>query len=277
MTVLAISPHLDDAVFSAGGALATAAAAGHTVVIATVCTQSVPGPTGFALACQTDKGIGPETDYMALRRDEDADACERIGAETVWLDLPEAPHRGYDSAGSLFDGVRSDDTGFWRTICDRLAPVVDEVAPDVVLSCQGLGRHVDHLQTIHAVIALTKANPELLSWWRDVPYVLREPDATLAPRLPAGLQEVGLPLSVEALTVKLDACSAYASQVPYQFGRDVDTDGPDGPNHDDAMRQRLAAFAQSEGARFGFKRPGECFATGHPEAWDRLWRAVPAP
>ncbi len=74
-TALALSPHLDDAVFSAGGLLASLAAQGWRVVMATTFTQSVPDPKGFALACQLDKGLGPEVDYMALRRDEDRAAA----------------------------------------------------------------------------------------------------------------------------------------------------------------------------------------------------------
>ena len=46
--VLALSPHLDDAVFSAGGALAVRVDAGWRVVVATLFTGNVERPTGFA-------------------------------------------------------------------------------------------------------------------------------------------------------------------------------------------------------------------------------------
>ena len=269
MTVLAVSPHLDDAVFSAGGALATAVADGHAVVVATVFTQSVDRPTGFALSCQTDKGIDADLDYMEVRRAEDADACARIGAEAVWLNLPEAPHRGYTSAPSLFDGVRDDDRDAWRAVCDRLAPLVASRRPDLVLTCQGLGGHVDHAHTVRAVGALTEGMPELVSWWYDLPYALRNPDADAAPALPDRLQHVGLPLSIEAVTVKLDACAAYASQIPYQFGRHADGD----PTA--AMRQQVLTHAESEGSRLGYRLPSEGFLSGHPEAWRRLWDVSP--
>ena len=269
MTILAVSPHLDDAVFSAGGALATAAAAGFEVIVATAFTQSVPDPTGFALLCQTDKGVGPETDYMALRRQEDADACARIGAEAVWLDLPEAPHRGYGSAGALFGDVRGADADTWRAVCDRLAPLIADRQPDVVLSCQGLGGHVDHRHVVRAVREASRDVPDVVSWWRDVPYALRDPSAQADGDLD-GLRPVGLPLAVEALTVKLDACAAYASQLGYQFGRDDDRDPVD------AMRRRLAEFAHAEGARYGFVAPAESFATGSAQAWQELWQVARA-
>ena len=78
--VVAVSPHLDDAAFSAGALLAGLAAAGADVCVVTVFTASVPEPRGFALACQTDKGIAPEVDYMALRRAEDDAAVAALGA-----------------------------------------------------------------------------------------------------------------------------------------------------------------------------------------------------
>ncbi len=102
-TALALSPHLDDAAFSAGGLLATLAEAGWRVVMATLFTQSVPAPEGFALACQLDKGLGPEVDYMALRRGEDDRAARALGiAPPLHLPFREAPHRGYGSAPELF-------------------------------------------------------------------------------------------------------------------------------------------------------------------------------
>ena len=45
MRVVAVSPHLDDAVFSAGGTLARLAAAGHEVTVVTVFTGSVARTT----------------------------------------------------------------------------------------------------------------------------------------------------------------------------------------------------------------------------------------
>ena len=78
-TALALSPHLDDAAFSCGGLLASLAREGWHVVMATLFTASVADPTGFALACQLDKGLPAEVDYMALRRAEDVRAAAEAG------------------------------------------------------------------------------------------------------------------------------------------------------------------------------------------------------
>lgn len=203
--ILFVSPHLDDAVFSAGALIADLAR-DYDVVIATVFTRSVTDPTGFALACQTDKRIPASVDYMALRRAEDARAAAELGARALWLDLPEAPHRSYDCAAALF-GPRHE--------CDDLAPVVAAIAPlvrqaDMVFGPLGHGRHVDHLLVRDALDALSRS-----VLWLDLPYALRTPRAPdaappLRPR----------PAKPAALAAKLAACAAYQSQLDFQFGGD---------------------------------------------------------
>lgn len=224
MKVLAVSPHLDDAVFSAGGVLARLADAGHEVSVVTCFTATVPGPTGFALACQTDKGFGPDVDYMALRRAEDAAAVAVLGATAVHLPLSEAPHRRYGSAPELLAGVRTDDE-VWREVVALLEPL----EADVLLAPQGLGGHVDHLQVVRAVVALGRPT----GWWRDAPYVLRAPSAPPAPDLPGGLAELRLPQDAWR---RAEACARYASQLGYQFGRDSPLPA------EDAMRTALAGL-----------------------------------
>ncbi|SMO58019.1 N-acetylglucosaminyl deacetylase, LmbE family [Geodermatophilus aquaeductus] len=206
MRVVAVSPHLDDAAFSVGGTLAALADAGHEVTVVTCFTRSVPDPAGFALACQLDKGLTADVDYMALRRAEDAAAMAVLGAVSRHLDLPEAPHRGYTSAPDLFAGVHDGDD-VWRPVCAALA----DVPGDLWLAPQALGAHVDHLQVLRAVTALDR--PAL--WWRDSPYVLREPDAVPGPDLPGGLTPVELPQDAAR---RADACACYATQLGFQFG-----------------------------------------------------------
>lgn len=206
MRVLAVSPHLDDAVFSVGAALAVLVDAGHEVTVVTCFTGNVEQPAGFALACQTDKGLSPDVDYMALRRDEDRAAHAVLRTTPVHLPLLEAPHRGYDSAPALFAGVRPDDL-VWQDVRDALAPY----DADLWLAPQGLGSHIDHLQVVRAVAALQRPT----AWWRDAPYVLKAPDAQPSPDLPPGLQPHALPGDRDR---RADACAAYATQLGFQFG-----------------------------------------------------------
>ena len=211
-TALAISPHLDDAAFSVGGTLSWLVARGWRVKIATCFTRSVPDPTGFALACQLDKGLGPDVDYMALRRVEDAEACAAVGLDPpIWLDLPEAPHRGYDSASALFGDVRRDDA-VEAALVRLLAPHTKQA--DMVLAPQAIGGHVDHLLTVAAVDRLSNRPPVM--WWSDLPYAARVGSRRpLAPRF-AALEEVQ-PQIQHYVKAKLTVCGCYRSQLPFQF------------------------------------------------------------
>ncbi|MBP0491760.1 PIG-L deacetylase family protein [Pararoseomonas indoligenes] len=214
---LALSPHLDDAAFSAGGVLARMAGAGWEVLVATLFTATVPNPAGFALACQTDKGLPPEADYMAIRRAEDLAACAALGARAIHLPLREAPHRGYHSAAALFAGPRSDDMAHLQAH-DVLTPLLRDLEPALILAPQAIGGHVDHVLTVRAIQLLDPRVPIL--WWRDFPYITRAD----TPRRPfeammARFPEIDLPTDPAK---KHAACAAYATQLGYQFG------GPEG-------------------------------------------------
>ncbi|GJD56578.1 2'-N-acetylparomamine deacetylase [Methylobacterium dankookense] len=214
---LALSPHLDDAAFSCGGTLARLAASGWRVVMATLFTASVPDPQGFALACQLDKGLPPEVDYMALRRAEDVAAARALGiAPPVHLPFREAPHRGYASAPELFAGTRADDA-IVADLVPALAGLIGAQAPDLVLAPQAIGGHVDHVQMVGAFREAGSAVPVL--WWRDFPYTVR----SAAPKQPLGhlfadLPEMTVVLTAEDAARKRDACAAYTTQIGFQFG-----------------------------------------------------------
>jgi LmbE family N-acetylglucosaminyl deacetylase len=246
-TALFISPHLDDVAFSCGGTFAALAQAGWQCVLLTVFTRSVPDPTGFALACQTDKGFGPEVDYLAMRRQEDAVAAQHLGAAALrWLDLPEAPHRGYHSPAALFGGLSPADE-VEQTLATLLAAELAATAPQLVFAPQGLGLHVDHRQVMRAVrAAALPARPVL--WYRDTPYIIRQPDAQPAPELPAALAEGALPLTSAAMAAKIAAAQAYTSQLGFQFGGS------------EAVRTKLTELADAEGQAAGLARAAERFA-----------------
>ena len=205
-TLLAVSPHLDDALFSAGGTLAAVARAGWRVVVATCFTATVPDPRGFALACQLDKGMSAEVDYMALRRAEDVAACAAVGASAIHLPFPEAPHRGYDSAPALFAGRRAGD-GVEVLLAPALAALAERLAPERLLGPLGTGRHTDHLVVRSSLEGLGRP----VEWWEDWPYADRSdpPDRAGA---------VAHRLSAEDRAAKIAGCRAYASQLGFQFG-----------------------------------------------------------
>ena len=83
--LLVLSPHLDDAVLSLGGAIAAWVAAGERVVIATVYT------TGPPLA-EIAPAMRVFADYATRTREDDA-ACAVLGAEQLRLGLVERAFR----------------------------------------------------------------------------------------------------------------------------------------------------------------------------------------
>ncbi|MXO86530.1 PIG-L family deacetylase [Altererythrobacter aurantiacus] len=205
--VLAISPHLDDAVFSAGGCLYCHSEAGDAVAVATCFTGNTAEPRGFALACQLDKGLGPEIDYMALRRAEDQAACAILNVKAIHLDFLEAPHRGYESAEALFDGrLLTDDVVM--PLVKELAALVASYRPDLVYGPIGIGGHVDHLVVREALEAISTNQTLIL--WEDYPYAQKEKKA------PPCVHRVAL--DEEAHARKLEATLAYESQIGFQFG-----------------------------------------------------------
>ena len=233
-TALALSPHLDDAVFSCGGTLASLARLGWRVVVATLFTRSVPDPRGFALACQLDKGLGPEVDYMALRRAEDARALAALGADPpIHLPFAEAPHRGYASAKVLFaPPLASDDVV--APLGRALRDLIEAETPDLLLAPQGIGGHVDHVQAATALRDRGRGGPPVL-WWRDFPYVVREGDPADPFRTAlAGLPDRTIALDPSDVAAREAACLAYASQIGFQFGGTV------------GLQEKLAAAGSEE-------------------------------
>ncbi|WP_085810825.1 PIG-L deacetylase family protein [Sphingomonas sp. TZW2008] len=207
MHVVAISPHLDDAAFSIGGLLAAHRRRGDRVTIVTCFTGNVARPQGFALACQLDKGLAPDVDYMALRRDEDRAAAAVIEAEVVHLPHLEAPHRGYASAAELFSARRDDDDilpVLTRSIAEQIASLV----PDLLLGPMAIGDHVDHWLVRDAIAATSTS----ALFWEDWPYLTRA--------APAGLSQAACVHALDDAdrAAQLAMCAAYTTQIGFQFG-----------------------------------------------------------
>ncbi len=244
-TALFISPHLDDVAFSCGGLAALLSDAGWHTVLATVFTRSVLPAVGFALACQLDKGLAANVDYMALRRQEDLQAAASLGFTALhWLDFPEAPHRGYNTAPALFGTVHQNDS-----VTDALAAafgIIDAAKqPSLVVSPQGLGAHVDHQVVLRACMQVF--TPDRLAFYRDTPYAIRNPDARPMAGVPADAETV-IPIA-GVLERKISASAAYASQIGFQFGGEA------------ALAQAIRAFALQEDAGVAGERFTGCTIT----------------
>jgi LmbE family N-acetylglucosaminyl deacetylase len=142
-TALIVSPHLDDAVLSIGGAIARWAAAGTRVVVATVNTTAPPlGELPPAMRVWGDYGT---------RRVEDAAACAVLGAEARWLDRTERAFRRPWLSGWQFFATPPARDGFTALaeIAAALEPLA-ELDPQTIAVPLGIGNHVDHVETLIA-------------------------------------------------------------------------------------------------------------------------------
>lgn len=143
-TTLVVSPHLDDAVLSVGGAIAAWTQTGERVVIATVNTNGPP-------LDEVSLDMRKWADYPA-RRAEDQVACAVVGAEVRWLGQIEYPFRRPFLTGLTYFKTPDDRSGF--TSLPRVTAALDtlaELAPDRIVAPLGIGNHIDHVEAMLAV------------------------------------------------------------------------------------------------------------------------------
>jgi proline iminopeptidase len=151
--VLAVSPHLDDAVLSAGGLLAACPGA---VVLTVFAGFPEPGlaPTQWDRA----SGFAEGDDVVAARRAEDRLAVEAVGAQPVWLDFLDGQ---YDSRRPPVDDI-----------ADAVRSAARDCGANTIAFPLALG-HPDHELVHRACVALLTSDYELVEhWlaWTDSPY-----------------------------------------------------------------------------------------------------------
>jgi len=217
--VVYLSPHLDDAVLSCGGAIARARAQGRPVAIWTLFTADEPvaAPSPFAAELRRWWHL-PAGEVMAARRAEDEEACRRLGARARHAGWTEAPYRLdaagrplYASLAALFGAFDPAD----RPLVERLAEQFrNHLSGRRVLAPLAVGGHVDH----RVVRAAAEASGVADAYYEDFPYVewkwgaLRRALGKRSDWLP----EVE-PLEAGDVAARVEAIAAYRSQVPSLF------------------------------------------------------------
>lgn len=212
MTWVFISPHLDDAAFSCGGLIWDQVSRGETACIWTVCAGE-PSARLSEYAERLHSRWETGVQATALRRAEDARACQRLGAGFQHLSFPDAIYRRHPELGnplytsdeSLFIALPEAESVLVEEIAGVLA---DHLTPDSQLVCPlALGNHVDHQLVRAAAERLGRA----LRYYADLPYVLRKGDTP--DRLVQRLRKTVLPVSEEGLQAWEEAAGAYTSQI----------------------------------------------------------------
>lgn len=219
INILILSPHLDDAAFSVGPLLAKINKK-YKIVVGTAFTKTELALTDFALACQLDKGLSREVDYMALRRKEDIDWSSNMGAEAVHGSLAEAPHRGYNTAQSLFGPIHPKDDIETHLVM-WLKQLIITYHPMLILCPLAVGHHVDHVW-IKNMVAKIKKSKIPVFFFKDQPYAstlinFNEHDYLIGDD---EWNEVKVNISEIEATMALNAAKAYVSQIQFQFKND---------------------------------------------------------
>ncbi len=229
-----ISPHYDDAVLSCGGSMALQRMAGHQALVVTVFGGGNDKPlSAFGQQLHREMGFGTTAaEAVERRQEEDAAACEHVGADTLWLDFPEALYRGYEGREALFGGVNRTDVSYEDQIAAILLEVRSRAPLAVVYAPMGIGHHVDHQLVSSAADRLTQQGANI-KFYEDFPYVaapgaLADRQRELGLKMEPELNEVSL-----QLPLRIEAIALYRSQVPQLF------------TTEDAMRQMVESYSGS--------------------------------
>lgn len=237
MRYIYFSPHLDDAILSAGGLIYDQTQAGHSVEIWTFMCGLPDGTelTDFAKHLHELWGTNSAEETIRVRRAEDQKAAAMIGAKAVHFDFLDCIYRrGKDSQFLYPDTIIGSNPAEADLPAQVAQTMIAWLKPDDFIITQlAVGGHVDHLVVRNAAELLHRS----IEWIADIPYLLNDPD-DLAPKT-AGMKDSTQPVSEAELTVWQVAIEIYASQFSTLF------DSPE------TMRQKISGYwAERKGIRF---------------------------
>lgn len=218
-----ISPHLDDAILSAGGLMYEQVHAGNEVEIWTLVCGFPRDEhlSPIAQSLHAHWGFHSAEEAVHARREEDLRAAEIVGASTVYFDYPDCIYRRGRDGDWLYSDtfshphVEDNDlpSQMASTLAKRLKP------GDRLVSPLAIGDHVDHVITKRAVEMLVRNVIEelgiSLSFYADIPYLLDNPSA-ITP-VEEVMQRKGQKVSRKGLSAWQKAAAAYESQIPLEF------------------------------------------------------------
>jgi len=206
-----LSPHLDDAVLSAGGLIYEQTSSGIPVEIWTfMCGYPPAGQLSpFAELHHSQWGFASAEETTRSRRKEDRNAAAVVGAQVVHFDFLDCIYRRAGNGDWLYYDIsvppHMEDAGIPKRIAETISA---RLMQDDVLVCQlSVGSHVDHV--------LVRQGAELvghpLLYDIDIPYFFTNPEE-FAPKS-AGMQESVHSITEAGLRSWQDAVLEYKSQL----------------------------------------------------------------
>jgi len=217
-THLYLSPHLDDAVFSAGALIHLQARSAERVIVVTLCAGDPPPVEALSPFARRlhDRWQTP-AGAVATRRAEDQAALALLGAEAVHFALPDCIYRTdpatgqplYASEESLFGPLSPIEEPLGQHLADELHTLLVAVGEVHVYAPLGIGRHVDHQLARRTAERLGV----VLTYFEDYPYAARTSDADAWAGLARGLRPKWVDVAEADLEAHASASAAYRSQL----------------------------------------------------------------
>ncbi|MBN1658242.1 MAG: PIG-L family deacetylase [Anaerolineae bacterium] len=257
-----LSPHLDDAALSCGGAIHRRVSLGSPVLVITIFAGEpapVPGlPSHQETESSPTAAAGPFSSFalvqhaywgnprrpMALRRAEDMAALTLLGARARHLDYLDAVYRAapgarwlYTNAATLFHTIDPEDPITPGSLASSLANLLPPPGEVTLYAPLAIGRHVDHL-IVHGAARHLQSLGHRVAYYEDYPYaeVPGAVDAALDIAGARGWEEELVSLDPADIAAKVTAVAYYHSQLGVLF------DGAD------EMPGRIWSFAATRGA-----------------------------
>lgn len=207
-----LSPHLDDAVLSAGGLIHDQIQSGIPVEIWTFMCGYPPKGDNSPMAEMLHNlwGFSSAEETVRKRRMEDRNASAILGATTVHFDFLDCIYRRDRDGEWLYSDIfippHEADAGLPSQIAEAIS---SQLEPDDVPVCQlSIGSHVDHVLVRQAAELLKGP----LRYDIDVPYIFYKPQE-LEPKA-VGMKESVHMVTETGLRSWQDAILAYKSQIP---------------------------------------------------------------
>jgi LmbE family N-acetylglucosaminyl deacetylase len=207
-----LSPHLDDAVLSAGGLIYDQSHSGIQVEIWTFMCGYPPeeAVSPFAEMLHQMWGFSSAEETIRRRREEDKQAAAIVGARALHLDFLDCIYRRGAGGEWLYTDVFGTPHPADAALPSQIAAeMTRHLQPDDILVCQlSVGSHVDHVLVRQGAELLGRA----LRYDIDVPYIFIKPEEF-------GQKSVGMEESVQSITLSglehwKEAALAYKSQLP---------------------------------------------------------------
>lgn len=220
-----LSPHLDDVAFSCGGLVWELTNEGQSVEIWTINAGDPPGDDLSTLAQVLHNNWGLGLDAVEVRRAEDKEACQIIGAAPRYLPYLDCIYRKtpqgdfyYSSEGDIFGGLDPREAGLLERLSDQLrADLPEEVR---VVAPLGIGNHVDHELVRKAVSRLDIP----LLYYPDYPYAREEEGKQILKFMGTSLewQSLDFPLTDRGIESWIEAAGVFRSQISTFWEDDQD-------------------------------------------------------